>query len=299
MSALSALLRRPVLVLAEAPLVYAWGIDYAHGSGLTTATMKANGVQFACRYLSNDPTKNINTTELRNLAAAGIAVVLNWESTGNELGFAAGAADAARAETQAIALGHPEAPIIFSPWDHDPAGHTAGILDYMRGAASVLGAAKVGLYQGYAAVKAALDAKVCRYAWQTYAWSGGAWDPRAQLNQYANSVTMGPAQIDRDRAMAADYGQIPRPPRPVPVPAAQMPGTRQGPDKSGTGFRWVADGTHSLADVALARGATVIGLIAVSVLNLNDPNRVNLERYVKAGVTQPMPPGLVFYTARK
>jgi hypothetical protein len=291
----------PRALLAEAATVHAWGIDYSHGSGLTIATMKANGVQFCCRYVSTPGnTKNINAAEFANLQAAGIAVVFNFETTGNELGFAAGARDAVSAEAQAIAAGAPVGtPIVFSPWDHDPTGHIPGILDYGRGTASVLGHDRAGLYQGYPAIKAYLDAKVGKFGWQTYAWSGGVWDPRAQLQQYQNGVTMGPAQIDRDRAMAIDYGQTPRPSVPVP-PRAQMPGTEFGPARVGTGWRWTADGTASLADVALHRGASVLGLLTISAANMSDKNLAAMVAYLMApgGVTAKMPHGLVFYTAK-
>jgi peptidoglycan hydrolase-like protein with peptidoglycan-binding domain len=64
------------------------------------------------------------------------------------------------------------------------------------------------------------------YGWQTSAWSGGQWDNRAQLQQYNYKVMIGPAQVDQDRAMAQDFGQIgsvaPKPspgPTPAPTPA--------------------------------------------------------------------------------
>ena len=45
--------------------------------------------------------------------------------------------------------------------------------------------------------------------WQTYAWSYGQWDARAQLRQVLNSVSVGGSVgcCDKDVAVAADYGQ--------------------------------------------------------------------------------------------
>jgi hypothetical protein len=40
------------------------------------------------------------------------------------------------------------------------------------------------------------------FAWQTYAWSGGQWDSRAQLRQTRNDVTVGGAACDSDVSMA-------------------------------------------------------------------------------------------------
>jgi hypothetical protein len=283
------------------PAVYAWGIDYSFGSGITVAQLQANKVEFVCRYLSGGHAKDINLLELTNLRAGKIDVVLNWETSGAELGFAAGAADATAAIGEATALGFPMAPIIFSPWDANPAGYIPGILDYMRGVVSVRGKLLSGLYQGYPAIKAYFDAGIGKYGWQTYAWSNGAWDPRAQLQQYQNNVTMGPATVDRDRAMATDFGQVrvfvPPPPPPLPPPPKpRLIGTKDGPAPLGNAYIWHADGTASLLQVAVARGSMVIGLIGVSSASLLPADRVKLEAYVKAGVTAPMPAGLAFCT---
>ena len=259
--------------LFGAPSVFAWGIDYSFGSGLTVAQMQANKVQFVCRYLSGGLIlgghgKDIQATELANILNGGISVVLNWESSGQELGFIAGQRDAIAAEAEVVALAAQvapnlhaaftlsEAPIIFSPWDANPAGMTSGINDYMRGAASVRGHDRVGLYQGLPAIKAYFDAGIGKYGWQTYAWSGGVWDPRAQLQQYQNGVTMGPADVDRDRAMAADYGQIlataPKPPPPPPPKPI-------GP------FRHVLKPGQTITTFASSRNTSALNMLARSI----------------------------------
>ncbi|MFI2206441.1 hypothetical protein ACH47Z_37915 [Streptomyces sp. NPDC020192] len=45
------------------------------------------------------------------------------------------------------------------------------------------------------------------WGWQTYAWSGGNWDSRAQLRQVQNDITVAGHDADLDQAMAADFGQ--------------------------------------------------------------------------------------------
>ncbi len=45
------------------------------------------------------------------------------------------------------------------------------------------------------------------WGWQTYAWSGGMWEPRAHIRQYHNSVNLAGASVDYNRSMQADFGQ--------------------------------------------------------------------------------------------
>lgn len=206
----------------------AWGFDFAYGNGITTATLLANGCNFVCRYLSGTPGsgKDLSATEIENYKAAGINLVLNWETDGlmpsESTGVSAAQAAQAEAGTLASQSGVPAvaaAPIIFSA-DFDPTGNTAGIIAYMTGVASVLGHSRTGLYGGYAGIQAYFNANIGQYGWQTYAWSNGLWDGRAQLQQWNNNVTVGPTQVDQDRATATDYGQVEwstPPPNPEPI----------------------------------------------------------------------------------
>ena len=209
------------------------GVDFAYGNGVTAAQLKAAGVQFVCRYLSDDSSKDISAEELANYKAAGIAVVLNWESTGQMPDEAQGIADAHGAQVEAEALGEGNAPIIFSA-DFNPCGDTSGMITYMTGVKSVLGRGRTGIYGCFTSVRACFDAGLVTYGWQTSAWSGGQWDNRAQLQQYNYKVMIGPAQVDQDRAMAQDFGQIgsvaPKPsPGPAPAPtSAGWPTVQQG-----------------------------------------------------------------------
>jgi hypothetical protein len=182
---------------------YAW----AHPD---PAGFAAWGARFACRYLSPDPSKNLSLVEAQQLAAYGIACVANFESTATEAenGAAAGAADARMALAQATAAGMPAGrPIYFSVDE----GTTVGphITAYFQGVASVLPHSQIGVYGGFAVVKGCLDEQLVTWAWQTFAWSGTPtqWDPRAQLRQVQNSVTVAGASVDIDHAMTADYGQ--------------------------------------------------------------------------------------------
>lgn len=189
------------------------GIDYAWGTVPTVAALKAAGVQFVARYLSTDTTKNISKTEYTEYVKGGLAVVFCWETTSQRMlgGRAAGIWDATQARTELTALGVTGGIVYFAcDWDASPAEQTA-INEYLAGAVSILGKNHVGIYGGYYPVSRALTAGACDYAWQTYAWSGGQWDSRAHLRQIQNGVTVAGVSADWDQAMAADYGQSPRP----------------------------------------------------------------------------------------
>lgn len=187
-----------------------FGVDYAWGRP-GPAALKAAGAHFACRYLSHDTTgKNLTRAEADQLSKARIALVVVWESGAQRAlsGHAAGAADARAALSQAQACGMPAGRPIYFAVDFDAtAGQQATINAYLDGAASVLGRARVGLYAGYYVIKRAFDAHKITWGWQTYAWSGGHWDSRAQLQQYSNNHKIGGVGLDYDRAMTSDYGQ--------------------------------------------------------------------------------------------
>jgi hypothetical protein len=190
--------------------VSVFGVDYAWGRPGIPALNRA-GVKFVCRYLSHDTSgKNLDRGEAEQLSAAGIWIIVIWETTASRAlaGRAAGVADATAAQKQAKALGQPAGRPIYFAVDFDAdAGQQDEIHAYLDGAASVLGRDRIGLYAGYGPIKRAFDAGKITYGWQTYAWSGGRWDTRAQLQQYSNDQKINGVGVDFDRALAADYGQ--------------------------------------------------------------------------------------------
>jgi hypothetical protein len=188
-----------------------FGIDFA-AKPPTPLALKAHGVTFVCRYLSSPGNlKNITAPEVLTTRAAGIDIVLVFETAAARAlsGRAAGEQDARSARAQARLVGLPAAPIFFAvDFDATPREQVK-INAYLAGAAYVLGYAKTGVYGGFYVVKRALDSKVCKYAWQTYAWSGGKWDKRAHIQQYRNAQSLAGISVDFDRSMCADYGQTP------------------------------------------------------------------------------------------
>ena len=98
-------------------------------------------------------------------------------------------------------------PIYFSvDFDATPQQGRAAIDAYFDGVASVLGRARTGAYGGYYVIKRLFDDGKITWGWQTYAWSGGQWDPRAQLRQTQNGVTVAGSSCDIDVATTTTSG---------------------------------------------------------------------------------------------
>jgi hypothetical protein len=108
-------------------------------------------------------------------------------------------------------------PIYFSvDWDAG-SGDWAAIDAALKGAASVIGAGRVGIYGGYNTIAHCASAGTAAWFWQTYAWSTWTnpatgehevrWHPRCHLQQYKNGVSLADGTVDLTRAVQADYGQ--------------------------------------------------------------------------------------------
>lgn len=185
-----------------------FGLDYV--AGPDPATLKAHGVTFVCRYLSEvnslTKVKLLTPAEAKALSAANISIVSNYEWYANRAleGEASGVADAQIAKQQHAECGGPaDKPIYFSV-DCDTTGEQ--VAAYFKGVASVLGLSRTGAYGSYSVVKYLLDNDLISYAWQTYAWSGGQWDSRADIQQYENGVSFAGHSVDYDRAMKENFG---------------------------------------------------------------------------------------------
>ncbi len=199
------------------------GLDYSMGMPSLSA-MKSGSIGFVCRYVgytspSLPQTKILTSTEAQTLSRNGQMLVSNFEwynylSDGTfaprtREGFAAGATDA----RVALAVhnncgGGSSSPIYFSV-DYNSDG--TDVLDYFKGAASVLGLKRVGAYGGYRCIKFLFDNGLISYGWQTYAWSGDGqggtlWDSRAQIRQTQNAVQFGGIEVDLDVSMVSDFG---------------------------------------------------------------------------------------------
>lgn len=205
------------------------------------ANIKAQGFTGVLRYLSPNAGKNLTAGERDALRAQGLSIGLVWEWYANRAneGRDAGIADARSAAAQAGALGFPEyLPIYFAvDWDATEA-QQGNINAYFDGIRSVFSGRKLGAYGGFYIIKRLFDAQLINYGWQTYAWSGGQWDPRAQIRQTLNGQWGG--QVDYDESVVDDAGlwttdQKPQP-APAPSPAPAPGGTHDYQIKSGDTF---------------------------------------------------------------
>ena len=193
------------------PPAQRFGLDWSVAHPPSDKSLAAAGVTFACRYLSHSPAKNLKLLEANHLSSLGIDLVVVWETTANRAlaGHDAGVADATEALRQANHLGMPEGRPIYFAIDFDATAHQLSheITEYFQGVNEVLGAGRTGVYGGFRQVGAMFDAGVVSFGWQTYAWSGGQWDNRAQIQQYRNDKLVGGVSVDFDRATSADFGQ--------------------------------------------------------------------------------------------
>jgi hypothetical protein len=186
-----------------------FGLDYVHGPPIPA--LKAANVSFVCRYLSypNSLTqaKILTAQEAETLSSAGIEIVSNYEWYAARCleSAASGIQDAQIAASQHQAAGGPpDRPIYFSV-DADVQG--SQVVNYFNGIHQVLPLSRIGAYGSYHVMQYLLDHHLITWAWQTYAWSGGAWEPRRNIEQYQNGMVIGGASVDYDHALTADYGQ--------------------------------------------------------------------------------------------
>lgn len=213
----------------------AYGIDYAFAphpssSALKAATVQDQPIRFIVRYVgstdytSSRSSKWLSPPEAKSLHAEyALVVVFETSAQRAEGGHDAGVADAKKAVRELAYCGLPaDLPVYFAvDYDTTVGPHITG---YFEGVASVLGLHRTGCYGGYKVIKALFDAGLIAYGWQTYAWSGGKWDGRAQLRQFSNGHNLGGADVDYDLATSSSYGQwpaasAPKPPALPPVPS--------------------------------------------------------------------------------
>jgi hypothetical protein len=216
------------------PMSYPRGLDYA-GGRISGADLKANGIAFVCRYLSDGgsglPGKQLLPNEFADLVNNGIAVVFNWETTSNFMlgGYSAGVADAQTALAYVRSLpGAPSNPVVYFSCDFDEApNQDTPIEQYLQGAANVLGGMQfVGIYGSYYICTRAQATVGVKYIWQTEAWSGSNITAAVNIMQ-RNGLgyqTIDGVECDINEAHTDDYGQfLPAPPAP-PTPAPSTGG---------------------------------------------------------------------------
>jgi hypothetical protein len=203
-------------------------LDYSRGR-LTAVQVRAAGHNGVVRYCGTPGNpKNITATEYVDLVSGSggqvrpVGVALIYEGgTGDALGgFAAGVAAARAARADANRIGFPRSRPIYFAVDTDITTQMATVMDFLRGAGSVLGGPQfVGVYGEFTVTLAARAAGVARWFWQTVAWSAGVRDKLAHLYQRAGGVTVAGVGCDLSDQLQPDYGQHPPPPKEDPLSA--------------------------------------------------------------------------------
>lgn len=201
------------------------GVDYSYDHP-DTKKLVADEVKFVCRYLTGTHgAKALTTAELTHLKSVGLSVVLTFENSANRAmaGYVAGVADAHDANTlmRRLAISTQQAVYFAVDWDVQP-HELPTVLEYVRGLNSVRGVNATGIYGGINVISYLLDNKAIGFAWQTYAWSAGRWDPRNNIEQYHNGVTQYGGNVDLDRSMTPHFGAlVTNPPAVAGYPTAQ------------------------------------------------------------------------------
>jgi hypothetical protein len=182
--------------------------------------VKALGYGAVARYLFAS-TKGITKAEAIAIRAAGLGLVVVYESYARRAieGWAVGVADGKTALALARNIGFPENRPLYFAVDFAPTVVELVYIDaYLKGAASVIGLSRVGVYGSYAVVEHCHSVQSARWYWQTYAWSGGRVSVHTHFLQYKNGQVVAGALVDLNKSKQADFGAwMPVTTAPVPV----------------------------------------------------------------------------------
>jgi hypothetical protein len=199
-------------------------LDYSAGR-LTGAQVKAyNGKPEpdavyvgAIRYAGSagQQQKEATKAELDSYVSSGLGVAVVYETTsgwwrgGRNAGIAA--AKTIKADVTAWGYWGKIRAYIFTA-DEDVTPATLPLFKAaIAGAVSVLAYDLVGAYGEADVIDACVGGKLCRWGWQTRAWSGGRVSEHAHLLQLVGYVYPGGFDADRSLVLKADWGQYPAP----------------------------------------------------------------------------------------
>jgi len=186
------------------------GLDYSSGRPFLSAVKKA-GYGFVVRYLfaPSPGGKGVSKTEATAIRAAGLGLCVVYEEYAGRAkeGTASGVADGHIALAFARAIGFPDSKPIYFAVDFQATTTQMPVIDlYLKGIASVIGLARVGVYGSYAVVEHCQSVQSARFYWQTYAWSGGKVSPHAHLLQYCNGQVVAGASVDLNESRQLSFG---------------------------------------------------------------------------------------------
>lgn len=197
-------------------------VDYSW-SRPDPACLKRSWVSGVIRYTWNKagpgqagyPGKLLTRAEADRLTEAGLSIVSNMEKWAGFMlrGYAAGVQAARESIAATVDAGGPESAVQYYSVDFDPTPEQlAGpVADFLRGAASVHGLERTGVYGGWRTIDFCHRKRLAAWYWQTYAWSRYKgtirWHKAAHIRQYRNNVDRCGGTVDLNQAMTDDYGQ--------------------------------------------------------------------------------------------
>jgi hypothetical protein len=185
------------------------GVDYSFQVP-SAAGLAAAGKHFAGRYVGPGFGKHLTVPERDALFAAGLDIFLNveqWEGSAAG-GYGVGQYHASLARDHAAQLGAPDHTALYFAIDFDVSSKGwPAVREYLRGAASVVGIERVGVYGGINAVTWAARDGVASWFFQTYAWSDWQWFGGNHVEQYRNHVELAGGNVDLCRAPVGNFGQ--------------------------------------------------------------------------------------------
>lgn len=160
------------------------GVDYSY-SVPSIQSLVQGGYTFVIRYIGGSPSKRLTPQERDNLHAAGIGIVLVWETSAERplSGQFGGNIDGAAARNQARVLGYPEAmPIIIANDTDVYSGNIGAVKAY--NAAFAAQAGPFGLYGD-------TDAFSTMVGFSKINWHANAWKNQAKMDAHSGP-TNGP-----------------------------------------------------------------------------------------------------------
>ena len=188
------------------------GVDFSLSGRPGGAALAAKGKHFVVRYVpyGGDGGKGLTRPEIPTIAPTSSTSASCSKSTAGrwKQGRDAGVLDAKTSEAAIDQLGMPRDLPVYFAVDRDVSKDDQPVIDaYLSGAASVMGAARIGIYGEYSLMRRCRRNGTAHWFWQTLAWSNGTLARFAHLHQYANGQEINGAAVDYTRAMRSPFGQ--------------------------------------------------------------------------------------------
>lgn len=164
-------------------------------------TLKALGYSGVVGYVSGNSGKDLSKSQVQTYRSDGLAVGFVNEGTGTEeLSRTRAVQGAITGDRLMNSYGVPSNVALFLAVDFNPSVHQLPVIAANVWAARMSVVRPVGVYGSYALLRYLYDHGKIVWGWQTYAWSSGHLDPRAQFYQYSNNHSVAGGTIDFDRS---------------------------------------------------------------------------------------------------